>query len=348
MPLKFTLRTEATLLEFCLKQWPEVKRTQWKLWLKHGALRVNGQGHQRHDHLLKPGDVVEVETRKYAAPDTTLPSGIQILHEDEHLLLVEKPSGLLTISSAAEKERTLYWKLNSLLKARNPRNPERVFIVHRLDKETSGLMVLAKTPNAKNSLQDNWDAVTKTYAAVVEGRMPAETGRLEHHVDESDFRRVTIRPATPATRKAVSVYRVIKQTPHYALLEVDIETGRRHQIRVQLAASGCVIAGDELYGAQTDPARRVALHALRLTFVHPGTGRKVSFESKLPAELRKILTAIPSAIPKKDLTQRHRGTEKMSGGERENRRVGEPERRRTGDAERRGTRTTVSKRNSNS
>jgi 23S rRNA pseudouridine1911/1915/1917 synthase len=279
------------LLEFCLATWPAIKRTQWKLWLKHGALRVNGASFTRHDHPLKKGDTVEIETRKYAAPATALPSGIQVLHEDEHLLVVEKPSGLLTVASPTEQERTLYWKLNSLLKTRNPRNPERVFIVHRLDRETSGLLVLAKTPHAKNTLQDHWDQVTKTYAAIVEGRMPATSGRLEHHLDESDLHRITIRPATGQTRKAISNYRVMNEANGYSLLEVVIETGRRHQIRVQLAASGCPIAGDTLYGATTNPAKRTALHALRLEFKHPATGLPLKFESRLPKELARLLTA---------------------------------------------------------
>jgi 23S rRNA pseudouridine1911/1915/1917 synthase len=171
----------------------------------------------------------------------------------------------------------------------NPRRRERVFIVHRLDRETSGLMVFARTETAQQILQAKWDTVEKKYRAVVEGAPPQDTGVLESHLDESDRFKVWSTHEGPNTRRAVTHYRVEKKGKETSLVELTLETGRRHQIRVQLADAGCPIVGDKKYGAQTNPIKRVALHASSLRFPHPVSGEALRFLSPLPGELGRIV-----------------------------------------------------------
>ena len=277
------------LLATLFTAWPKEKKKQIRTWLKFQAITVNGRPVSQFDHPLKPGDQVAVRTDRFATPKTRLPSGLKIYLEDAHLLVVEKPEGLLSISSPAEPEKTAYFQLTEYLRHKHPRSRERVWIVHRLDRETSGLMVFAKTAPAKEVLQSNWDTFEKRYEAVVEGRLPAQAGVLESDLDESNPHHVAVRPKSERTRHAVTQYRVLKAGPRRSLVELTLETGRRHQIRVQLAEAGCPIVGDEKYGAKTDPAGRLGLHACFLRFRHPVTGEELHFTSPLPKPLVRLV-----------------------------------------------------------
>jgi 23S rRNA pseudouridine1911/1915/1917 synthase len=277
------------LLTTLFAAWPDEKKKQIRTWLKFQAITVNGRPVSQFDHPLKPGDTVAIRTDRFAAPKTRLSSGLKIYFEDAHLLVVEKPEGLLSISSPAEPEKTAYFQLTDYLRHKHPRSRERVWIVHRLDRETSGLMVFAKTAPAKEVLQAHWDKFEKKYEAVVEGRMPKESGKLESDLDESNPHHVTVRPRSERTRHAVTHYRVLKSSPHRSLVELTLETGRRHQIRVQLAHSGCHVVGDEKYGAKSNPADRLGLHACSLRFRHPVTGLELRFTSPLPKPLVRLV-----------------------------------------------------------
>jgi len=285
MPRPFQVAQPGPLLATLWAAWPAEKKKQIRTWLKFQAITVNGLPVSQFDHPLKPGDTVAVRTDRFAAPKTRLSSGLKIYFEDAHLLVVEKPEGLLSISSPAEPEKTAYFQLTDYLRHKHPRSRERVWIVHRLDRETSGLMVFAKTAPAKEVLQSCWDKFEKKYEAVVEGRMPKESGKLESNLDESNPHHVAVRPKSAQTRHAVTHYRVIKAGPQRSLVELTLETGRRHQIRVQLAHAGCPIVGDEKYGAKTNPAGRLGLHACFLRFRHPVTGDELRFTSPLPKAL---------------------------------------------------------------
>jgi 23S rRNA pseudouridine1911/1915/1917 synthase len=284
-----TVTKPSPLLEYLFAAWSEAKRKQVRTWLKMGAVAVNGRGVTRFDHPLRPGDQVAILPKGIAAPETVLPGGLRIRHEDEAILVVEKPAGLLSIATDEGEGRTAYAILTDHVRGGNRQSRARVWIVHRLDRETSGLMVFAKTEPAKRALQENWEAAEKKYLAVVEGAPPAASGLLESHLDESDPARVRVAEAGASSRRAATRYRVKKKGRATALLELTLETGRRHQIRVQLAAAGCPIVGDKRYGARTNPVRRVALHAARLAFPHPVTGEKVQFESVLPGELGRAM-----------------------------------------------------------
>jgi len=289
MPSARTVSEPAELLAWLFEAWPETKRKQVRAWLKLGSVAVNGRVITQFDHALRPGDTVLIRPKGMAAPETKLAGGIRIRHEDADLLVIEKPAGLLSIASASEEEKTAYAFLTNHVRMGHPRGRERVWIVHRLDRETSGLMVFAKNERAKVALQEGWDAVEKKYLAVVEGAPPDEAGKFDSHLDESNPLKVYPANEGPETRHAVTCYRVAKRGKGTTLVELTLETGRRHQIRVQLAEAGCPIVGDKKYGAQTNPIRRIALHATSLRFPHPVTREKMRFDSPLPGDLGRVV-----------------------------------------------------------
>jgi 23S rRNA pseudouridine1911/1915/1917 synthase len=294
MPAPRTVDQPAPLLAWLFAAWPEAKRNTVREWLKERRVEVNGRVVTQFDRELKPGDAVTIRALGQAAPDTRVEGGLLIRHEDEAVIVIEKPAGLRSIASSAERDATAYAHLMEHVRRGNAKSRERVWIVHRLDSETSGLMVFARTEAAKRALQDNWDAAEKKYRAVVEGAPPRESGVLVSHLDESDLFRVRVAPESPATRRAMTRYRVEKRGKDRALVELILETGRRHQIRVQLAEAGCPIVGDKRYGAKSDLIKRVALHASELRFVHPASGKEMRFISPLPGEFGRLLDKAPS------------------------------------------------------
>lgn len=289
MPKPSTVTAPAALLAHCFSAWPETKKTQVRAWLKHQAILVNGRVVSQFNHPLLPGDVVSVRSDRFAAPRTELGGGLKIYFEDAALLVIEKPSGLLSIASEAEQEKTAYHQLTDHVRRGNPLSRERVWIVHRLDRETSGLMVFARTPAAKEFLQTHWDQAEKRYEAVVEGRLRADSGVFESNLDESNPFKVFSVRAGAHTRHALTHYQVLARSAWRTLVELTLETGRRHQIRVQLAEAGCPIVGDKKYGARSDPAKRLGLHACALRLSHPVTGKELRFTSPLPKNLARLV-----------------------------------------------------------
>lgn len=289
MPKPSTVSEPAELLAYLFTAWPEVKKTQIRQWLKHQAVTVNDRPISQFNHPLRPGDVVAIRGDRFAAPKTALASGLKIYFEDADILVVDKPTDLLSIASEAEQEKTAYFLLTDYVRHGNPLSRARVWIVHRLDRETSGLMVFAKTPAAKEILQGAWDTFEKRYQAVVEGRLRSPRGTFESDLDETNPFKVFSVPASSQTRHAVTHYEVLGQTPHRSLVELTLETGRRHQIRVQLAEAGCPIVGDKKYGAVSDSARRLGLHSCALKFSHPRTRQEMRFTSPLPKDLAKLV-----------------------------------------------------------
>src|SRR5262245_48574818 len=251
-----------------------------------GHVRVNGAVGRRGDARLATGDVVEVG----AAAPGSLPSRIRLVHEDEDLIVVDKPAGLLTIATERERERTLYAHLTARARTRRP--PGRVFVVHRLDRLASGLLVFATSPDAKAALQAQFAArtVERGYLAVVEGRPAEAAGKVVTRLVEDEPGRVRATRDPGRGRVAVTHWRVVRAGAHHTLVEVRLETGRRNQIRVHLAGLGHPIAGDAAYGSRTDPFGRLALHAHVLGFDHPRTGKRLHFVSPAP----RAFTHLPS------------------------------------------------------
>lgn len=278
----------ATLLPFLIANWPEVKRTRIKQWLKFGSVRVNGKAVTRHDHALNAGDKVSIKIER--APRNApppLPAGLKIVHEDDAIIVLSKGPGWLTVALDSGKGRTAYSALMDHVRAQDPRS--RIWIVHRLDRDTSGLILFAKTEPFKRILQQNWQKFEKKYLAVAEGVIKRDSGTLRCHVNEEFSLRVRSVPPGEDTREAITHFKVLKRTADRTLVELKIDTGRRHQIRVHLSDMGHPIVGDEPYGAKTDPARRLGLHAYQLRFTHPATEQKMVFELPLPDVLAKLV-----------------------------------------------------------
>ena len=289
MPPSHTVEHPAELLAFLFTCRPEVKRTKVRQWLKYGSVQVNGRSITRSDHPLQPGDLVSIRAKGDVFAESLLPPGMKVVFEDASLIVIEKPENLLSMANATERDKTAYAFLRDYVRRGNPQSPERVWIVHRLDRETSGLMVFAKTEEAKCALQAHWHKAEKRYLAIVEGNPPADHGVLRSHLDESSPFKVYSAPPSERTRHAVTHYRLIKRIAPRTLIELTPETGRRNQIRVHLADAGCPIIGDRKYEARTNPARRLGLHASSLQFKHPSSGELLRFESPLPPDLAPLL-----------------------------------------------------------
>jgi len=286
------VRAPAELLSFLFTAWPDSKKTKVKQWLKSGAVRVNGVAITQFNHALEVGDRVEISEAKASISAQRLPPGLRVVFEDEHLLVVEKPEGLLSMASESESNATAYAHLTAYVRGAAPRSKARVWIVHRLDRETSGLMIFAKSEQVQKTLERHWAQVDKRYWAVVEGVPKDPQGTLESHLDEMLPHKVFSSSASHRTREARTHYRVLKRNAQGSLVELKLDTGRRHQIRVQLSDIGCPCIGDEKYGARTNPARRLGLHARQLSFPHPVTGVALRFESPLPPALERVTASM--------------------------------------------------------
>jgi 23S rRNA pseudouridine1911/1915/1917 synthase len=261
--------------------------------LKFGAVAVNGSTVRQFDHPLAIGDEVLVSDARTAAAAGRLEfARIHVVHEDAALIVVEKPAGLLTVATGDSGTDTLFFRLNEFLLGRHAAEPDRAIVVHRLDRETSGLVLFVKTERAQSLLQANWTEVEKTYQAIVNGRPQRERGTIASYLTETKALQVFSNDhLTPGGRKAITHYRLLQTRGDLSLLEVRLETGRKHQIRVHLADLGCPVAGDRRYGAKSNSSGRLALHASKLAFAHPLTGERLSFYSPLPAALQKFFPA---------------------------------------------------------
>jgi len=269
--------TSRRLIEQLHSLYPEASRRSLKQWLTSSRVRVNGAVVVRGDVELEPGDRVEL-----ASPlPPPIPPPLRLVHEDDEILVIDKPSGILTIATESERERTAYRLLRNWFSRRGASS--HLFIVHRLDRETSGLLVFAKSVAAKDHLQAQFAVRTaeRLYIALAEGVMRQNEGSFVSRLVETRALRVRIAERGDG-KEAITRYRVLERRRASTLVELRLVTGRRAQIRAQLAAAGHPIAGDAQYGSRTDPLKRLALHAMRLAFVHP-RGSRVSFESPPPA-----------------------------------------------------------------
>ncbi len=285
---EFHVASECELLPFLLALPIGLSRKQAKDLLKFQAVTVRGRTQVRHDTLLGPGDIVEIAARRQVVDDRSLErAGLHIVHIDDAIVVIDKPAGLLSMGTEREKEKTAHRMLNEHLKALAKSARQQVFIVHRLDRETSGLMVFARRESVQTALQRNWKDVTKRYFAIVEGTLSNASGTLRDNLAES--KSFKVHRVAKGGELAITHYRVLRAVGGRSLLELILETGRKHQIRVQLAAIGHPILGDNKYGARTDTARRLALHSCELKFRHPVSGAAMEFHSELPDPLKMLI-----------------------------------------------------------
>jgi 23S rRNA pseudouridine1911/1915/1917 synthase len=281
------LATDGLLLPWLLAALAPMSRTRVKQLLRFGQVSVNGVPTTQFDYPLRSGDRVTITTdRPDPAGGSLRAAGIQIVHQDDDLIVLDKPAGLLTVATDSEKTDTAFALLHAHLAARRDGRP---VVVHRLDRETSGLLLFARSIAMRDQLQASWDRVRKTYLAVVEGEPSPREGMVRNFLTEGkDLRvRASAGPRLGA-KEAITRYQVVRTHQGRSLVEVDLETGRKHQIRVHLAGLGCPVVGDAGYGAKTDPAGRLGLHAWRVAFDHPARGERVEVESPLPDVLRLV------------------------------------------------------------
>jgi 23S rRNA pseudouridine1911/1915/1917 synthase len=278
---------QTTLADRLRALFPESSGRSRNTWLAHGRVLVDGRVVRDGRTVVHAGERVALGPE--TVPRVPLPRPLRLVHDDEHVLVVEKPPDLLTIATESQRGRTVYRMVWDYLAAARP--PRRPFIVHRLDRETSGLLVLAKSPAAKSHLQAQFasHAAERRYVAIVEGRVAADAGTIESRIIQDRALRVRVaRRDEEGGRSAVTRYRVRERRTVVTVLDLALGTGRRRQIRVQLAALGHPVVGDGAHGATTDPLRRLCLHATALGFVHPGTGKPVRFESPIPAAFARL------------------------------------------------------------
>jgi tRNA pseudouridine32 synthase/23S rRNA pseudouridine746 synthase/23S rRNA pseudouridine1911/1915/1917 synthase len=216
------------------------------------------------------------------------PRGLTIVYEDRDIIVVDKVAGLLTMGTDTEKVRTAYYMLNAYVRRGNPRSRNRIFIVHRLDRDTSGLLVFARTEQAKHYLQDNWEGFDKKYLAVVHGIFEEKEGTITSYLTENCTFRVY--STSPERGKlARTGYRVVKESEKYSLLEIKLFTGRKNQIRVHLAERGHPVVGDKVYGSTDKSIKRLALHSASLTILHPYTHKEMVFETGIPGFFKTLI-----------------------------------------------------------
>ena len=208
--------------------------------------------------------------------------GIEIIYEDREILVIDKPPRLLTMASETEREKTAYHILTDYVRKGSAKSPKRIFIVHRLDRDTSGIVIFAKTEAAKKRLQDQWDATGKKYLAVVYGKLPEKSGVITSYLAENIAHVVYSTKNKTIGKLSTTAYKVLKETRDFSVLEVDLVTGRKNQIRVHFADMGHPVVGDAKYGKAGDIHKRMALFARSISFLHPWNGRRMLLEAKVP------------------------------------------------------------------
>ena len=270
--MEYTVETGGPLLPFLLER-EKGSRNRVKALLARGQVSVDGETVTRHDHPLSPGQRVAVSPRAVEAPP------FPVLYEDGRLLVIHKPAGLLSMASDRERLRTAYRMATDYVRRRDP--GARVFIVHRLDRDTSGVLLFAKDEAVKRAYQEDWNGLVsrRGYLAVAEGVPPQQSGTVRTRLRENSAHRVY---SGRDGKLAVTHYTTLGGNGKYTLLEVSIDTGRKNQIRAHLRELGCPVAGDRMYGAATDPLGRLCLHAHELALTDPFTGERRAFQAQPP------------------------------------------------------------------
>lgn len=271
----------AALLEFVAALMPDMKRTKLKQLLAHNQIAVNDMPERQFNRPLRPGDVVKINFVREFRVFTH--RRMKIVYEDDDIIVIEKGYGLLSMGNDKVKDGTAYSILRDYVKWSNPLN--KIFIVHRLDRDTSGLMMFAKSEEAKNKMQHNWNnmVLNRKYLAVVEGVPEESEGVVRSYLAENSQYEVFSTDDPSKGQLAVTRYKTLQAGSGFALLEVELDTGRKNQIRVHMKDIGHPISGDRKYGASSSPLRRLCLHAQTLRFIHPITGREMNFATPIPA-----------------------------------------------------------------
>lgn len=277
--MKYIVTKEDELLRFLLDN-VELSHKKIKSLLKYQNILLNGKVVTKYNELLKKNDIVEIkefQTKKH-------PKELDIIYEDKDIIVVNKPAGLLTISTFKEKEKTLYHLVREYVKKVNKQN--QIFVIHRLDRDTSGIVMFAKNEKIKNLYQNHWNDIVRTrkYQAIVEGILENKSGTLKSYLEENEEGYVY---PSKNGKIAITNYIVKKESKYYSLLDIDIKTGRKNQIRVQLKEIGHPIVGDKKYGNKKD---RMYLCAYELSLQNPVTKKIDTYKVNVPRKFKELLS----------------------------------------------------------
>lgn len=274
---KYLVKKDILLIDFLLNYY---NKKSVKNLLRYKQVNVNGKIISQFNYQLKINDIVIIDKNN---SNNLL---LEIIYEDDELIVINKPSGLLSIATNNEKDKTAYHYVGEYLKSKN-RNAK-VFIIHRLDRDTSGILMFAKNEVIKNKLQNNWNTLVnkRGYLAIVEGKLKKKQGTIKNYLDESKTQKVYI--TNGKGKLAITNYKVLQESRFYSLVEVFLDTGRKNQIRVHMESLGHSIAGDKKYGANTNPLKRMGLHSHVFAFIHPDSKKQMEFNVPIPESFEKI------------------------------------------------------------
>ncbi|TBL70452.1 RluA family pseudouridine synthase [Paenibacillus thalictri] len=277
---QFTVSESMELLPFLIHKLSGQGRNSIKSLLAHKQVLVNGSVATEYNRLLEPGQTVAINKERATEKPPLI--DLSILHEDEDIIVIHKNAGLLSIASPQENEMTAYRQLTEHVRTENPKG--RIFVVHRLDRDTSGVMMFAKSEKVQQLLQESWKDMVKerSYIALVEGRVTKPEGTVSSWLKESSTLKMYSSPYPNDGQHAVTHYKTIRVDKNFSLLEVHLETGRKNQIRVHMQDLGHPIVGDKKYGSKSKALNRLGLHAHVLAFEHPTKGNLLRFQSEIP------------------------------------------------------------------
>lgn len=283
---EFVVTERCSLLDFLLLNLSAKSRNNVKSLLTHREVIVDGCVITQHDYTLNAGQIIKI-----------IPPGdrgqakkvkLDILYEDNDFIVINKQAGLLSIATDKEKEMTAYHLLTDYVQQSNPKG--RIFSVHRLDRDTSGVLMVAKNERLKMTLQNNWaDLVAERgYIAIVDGQLREKSGRIRSWLKETKTHLVYSSRKPGYGQEAITNYQVINECKDYSLLNIQLETGRKNQIRVHMKDIGHAVIGDKMYGTGSNPLKRLGLHAYKLEFKHPFTNRIMCFETEMPKDFKAL------------------------------------------------------------
>ena len=275
---KYIVKENEILIEFLKKMFSNLSKNSVKSLLHNEKVFVNGNMTTKYNYELNAGDIVEIREK--------VAKNIDIIYEDKDIIVINKPSGLLTVATEKEKNKTAYHLVMEYLKKKNKNN--RIFVIHRLDKDTSGIIMFAKNERAKHLYQDNWNDIVKKrcYYAVIDGKMENKEGTIKSYLKENGNMVYSVKDRSG--KLAITEYKVLKERKNISLLDINLKTGRKNQIRVHMKENKTPILGDLKYGEKSKLINRLALHAYKLELVNPVTKKLLTFEINMPNEFKTL------------------------------------------------------------
>jgi len=279
-PPSFKVKEEVELMNFLLSSMPHKNRDNIKSYLKFKQVLVNDQPVSQFNYHLMPGQVVTISRNKISPAKTY--KGIGILYEDNDVIVIDKHAGILSVATGKKDSITAYSLLYDHVKKNNADG--KIFIVHRLDRDTSGVMLFCKSAQVQKIFQKNWNDIIRerVYIAVTPGNLDPPSGEISSYLKENAIGQVFSAPESGDGQWSVTQYETIRSNDNYSMLRMSLRTGRKNQIRVHLQDAGYPIIGDKKYGSKENPLGRMGLHALVIAFRHPVTGKEMRFETNIP------------------------------------------------------------------